>query len=148
MGGRKFMHRGQISCRHFGKRTEGVSAVEFALILPVFVLIVFGSIDFGNLFYQWNVVNEAAREAARIYATATSAPSAASVQTTLRTAYDPNNQYNLTVQPFQTQTIGNYTQVTAWVTETVTILTPVISELIPNNPTTVNGYCIMQVENQ
>jgi len=142
------MHRGQISCRHFGKRTEGVSAVEFALILPVFVLIVFGSIDFGNLFYQWNVVNEAAREAARIYATATSAPSAASVQTTLRTAYDPNNQYNLTVQPFQTQTIGNYTQVTAWVTETVTILTPVISELIPNNPTTVNGYCIMQVENQ
>jgi len=141
------MHRGQISCRHFGQRTEGVSAVEFALILPVMVLIVFGSIDFGNLFYQWNVVNEAAREAARIYATATSAPSAASVQTTLRTAYDPNNQYNLTVQSFQTQTIGNYTQVTAWITESVTLLTPVISQLIPNNPTTVNGYCIMQVEN-
>jgi len=142
------MHRGQISCRHFGKRTEGVSAVEFALILPVLVLIVFGSIDFGNLFYQWNIVNEAAREAARIYATATSAPSAASVQTTLRTAYDPNNQYNLTVKPFTTQTIGNYTQVTAWVTESVTLLTPVISQFIPNNPTTVNGYCIMQVENQ
>jgi len=141
------MHRGQISCRHFGQRTEGVSAVEFALILPIMVLLVFGSIDFGNLFYQWNIVNEAAREAARIYATATSAPSAASVQTTLRTAYDPNNQYNLTVQSFQTQTIGNYTQVTAWVTESVTLLTPVISQLIPNNPTTVNGYCIMQVEN-
>jgi hypothetical protein len=122
--------------------------VEFALILPVLVLIVFGSIDFGNLFYQWNIVNEAAREAARIYATATSAPSAASVQTTLRTAYDPNNQYNLTVKPFTTQTIGNYTQVTAWVTESVTLLTPVISQFIPNNPTTVNGYCIMQVENQ
>jgi len=141
------MHRGQISCRHFGQRTEGVSAVEFALILPVMVLIVFGSIDFGNLFYQWNVVNEAAREAARIYATATSAPSAASVQTTLRAAYDPNNQNNLTVQPFQTQTIGNYTQVTAWVTESVTLLNPFIALLIPNNPTTVNGYCIMQVEN-
>jgi Flp pilus assembly protein TadG len=119
-----------------------MSAAEFALIMPVMLLIVCGIIDFGNLFYQLNIVNEAARDAARIYATSGGTASNATMQTSLRNAYNNNN---LTLST-QTQQIGNATQVTATVSEPVSIMTPVINQLIPNNPTTVKGICIMQVE--
>jgi Flp pilus assembly protein TadG len=40
-------------------------AVEFALILPVLLLILFGTIEFGRVYSQWQVYNGAAREGAR-----------------------------------------------------------------------------------
>jgi Flp pilus assembly protein TadG len=40
-------------------------AVEFALILPVLFLIVFGTIEFGRVYSQFQVFNGAAREGAR-----------------------------------------------------------------------------------
>ena len=46
-------------------RTRGQALVEFALVLPVFLLIVFGIIDIGRYVYINNAFNQAAREAAR-----------------------------------------------------------------------------------
>ena len=40
--------------------------VEFALILPVFVLILVGVFDLGRAVYAYNTINNAAREAARL----------------------------------------------------------------------------------
>ncbi len=47
---------------------RGASAVEFALVLPLLVSILFGMIDFGYYFGQFNEVRHAAREGARIAA--------------------------------------------------------------------------------
>lgn len=47
---------------------RGASAVEFALVLPLLAVIVFGIIDFGFFFGQFNEVRHAAREGARIAA--------------------------------------------------------------------------------
>jgi hypothetical protein len=44
----------------------GAAAVEFALILPLVVLLVFGLIDFGRLFFVKISLTSASREAARI----------------------------------------------------------------------------------
>jgi Flp pilus assembly protein TadG len=44
---------------------RGAVAVEFALILPVLLLIVVGTIEFGRVYSQWQVYNGAAREGAR-----------------------------------------------------------------------------------
>jgi Flp pilus assembly protein TadG len=44
---------------------KGASAVEFAIILPLLVIMVFGIIEFGLLFYDKAVVTNASREAAR-----------------------------------------------------------------------------------
>jgi Flp pilus assembly protein TadG len=44
---------------------KGVSAVEFALILPVLVLILFGIIEFGLILYNQQVITNASREGAR-----------------------------------------------------------------------------------
>lgn len=44
---------------------EGAAAVEFALVLPILLLIIFAIIDFGRMFNAQLVVNDAARETAR-----------------------------------------------------------------------------------
>jgi Flp pilus assembly protein TadG len=56
------MHRIRIRHRREGR---GQSLVEFALVLPVFLLIVFGLIDVGRYVYIANAFNEGAREGAR-----------------------------------------------------------------------------------
>jgi len=49
-----------------GLRAErGAVAVEFAILLPVFLLLVFGIMDFGHAFYIKQVVSNASREGAR-----------------------------------------------------------------------------------
>ncbi len=45
-------------------RSRGQSVAEFALIVPVVLLIVLVGLDFGRLFYSWVTVTNAARVAA------------------------------------------------------------------------------------
>ena len=47
------------------KKQNGASAVEFAILLPFLVLLVFGIIDFGLLMYNQQVLTNASREGAR-----------------------------------------------------------------------------------
>jgi Flp pilus assembly protein TadG len=44
---------------------RGTSLVEFALILPVLLLVLFGVLDFGKAFNYWNDQNHLAAEGAR-----------------------------------------------------------------------------------
>jgi len=44
---------------------RGVAAAEFALVLPVLLLILFGTIEFGMMMYGREIVTNAAREGAR-----------------------------------------------------------------------------------
>jgi Flp pilus assembly protein TadG len=44
----------------------GQAVVEFALVLPVFLLLVFGALEFGRVFYRLHIMTNAAREGARV----------------------------------------------------------------------------------
>ena len=46
--------------------TRGQSLVEFALILPIFLLIIFGIIDLGRGVFAYNAIQNAAREGVRV----------------------------------------------------------------------------------
>jgi Flp pilus assembly protein TadG len=48
---------------------RGQSVVEFALVFPIFVLLVFGLIDAGRLIYLNSTLSQSAREAARLAST-------------------------------------------------------------------------------
>ena len=54
---------GRLRRRH--PTSPGQALVEFALVLPIFLLLLFGLIDVGRLVYVSNAFNQAAREAAR-----------------------------------------------------------------------------------
>ncbi|MFL5681139.1 MAG: TadE/TadG family type IV pilus assembly protein [Chloroflexota bacterium] len=48
------------------QRSRGQALAEFALVLPIFVVVIFGIIDMGRYVYDWNALNEASRAAARV----------------------------------------------------------------------------------
>ncbi len=67
--------------RRFGSKTKrgirgehGASAVEFAIILPVLVLLILGGMDLAHMFYIQHVVTTASREGARYGAKYTGNP--------------------------------------------------------------------------
>ena len=47
------------------RREDGVAMAEFALILPVFLMIVVGLLGFGRVFFYWIQANHVASETAR-----------------------------------------------------------------------------------
>ncbi|MFZ7943942.1 TadE/TadG family type IV pilus assembly protein [Neobacillus sp. 19] len=47
------------------KSEKGQSLVEFALILPLLVMLLFGIVDFGRAFHAYLTIDHAGREAAR-----------------------------------------------------------------------------------
>jgi hypothetical protein len=60
MSARSFFHRSHP------RRSRGQSLVEFALILPIFLLMLFGLVDMGLYVYMNSTLSQATREAARV----------------------------------------------------------------------------------
>jgi Flp pilus assembly protein TadG len=53
--------------RRRGRRREGGQGlVEFSLVFPVFILLLFGILDLGRAIYAYNTIADAAREGARV----------------------------------------------------------------------------------
>jgi hypothetical protein len=63
------------SARHSGRRARSQRSqalVEFAIVSPVFLLIVFSAIDISRLLYAYTAISSAARDGARTASLATS----------------------------------------------------------------------------
>ena len=52
--------------RRPGRDQRGAAAVEFALVTPLLLMLVLGILDFGWMIMKANLVNNAARDAARV----------------------------------------------------------------------------------
>jgi Flp pilus assembly protein TadG len=50
------------------RRSRGQALVEFALVIPIFLLMLFGLIDIGRYVYMNSTLSQAAREGARVAA--------------------------------------------------------------------------------
>ena len=66
--------------RRSTRERRGASAVEMAVALPAFLLIVFGIFDYGRLFLVRHMMDSAAREAARYACVNTSTATVAQVK--------------------------------------------------------------------
>ncbi|MFN2424917.1 MAG: TadE/TadG family type IV pilus assembly protein [Candidatus Binatia bacterium] len=60
-----FGRRGIEMVRYGRSGQRGVSAVEFALVLPVLCVVLFGVIEFGMAFWRKQILTAAVREGAR-----------------------------------------------------------------------------------
>jgi Flp pilus assembly protein TadG len=63
------------------QRRLGSSLVELAFIAPVFLLLIFGMLEYARFFYTMQVMNNAAREGARYAVVNTNDTTKANVQT-------------------------------------------------------------------
>ena len=77
------------------KYSQGQTAVEFALVLPLLLLILMGIIEFGRLWETTNILTSAAREGARV--AAVTAPNAGMVQTAAQNVLTAGNIAGATV---------------------------------------------------
>ena len=53
-------------CRSYRKQRRGSAAVEFALVAPLFFILVFGMIEVGRMVMVQQVITNASREGARL----------------------------------------------------------------------------------
>jgi Flp pilus assembly protein TadG len=116
---------------------RGQSLVEFALILPIFVLVLAGLFDLGRAVYAYNTISNASREAVRVAIvnqTATDVQNEALKQgvalglsaTDVTTTYaDPDGSGALCPAPYSLGCLATVT-----VQYSYTAATPVISQII------------------
>ena len=55
--------------RSFARREDGTQMIEFAIVLPVLILLFAGVTELGRLFYTYNTLAKATRSAARYLST-------------------------------------------------------------------------------
>jgi Flp pilus assembly protein TadG len=70
-----------MSRSHRRQSDKGAAAVEFALVLPMLLLVIFGLIDFGRMLNAQITLTEAAREGARANALSSSVSSRVNLAT-------------------------------------------------------------------
>jgi Flp pilus assembly protein TadG len=63
---RRAIEKLEKPCRLFRRNRRAAAAVEFAVILPVFFLLIFGMIEYGRMIMVQQVITNAAREGARL----------------------------------------------------------------------------------
>lgn len=131
---------------------HGQSLVEFALVFPVFLLLIIGLVDVGRLVYINNALSEGAREGARWGSVqgrsnlAASDPSSVQSHTLGIVAAVPNPTIAVTCNDVfgdVPATCGSGDILTVSVSSQVTMLTPVISNLI--GPQTLSATSKMAV---
>jgi hypothetical protein len=59
------MARGKAFLSKLFQRNSGVAALEFAIVLPVLILLIAGMMDLGHAFYLKQIITNASREGAR-----------------------------------------------------------------------------------
>lgn len=128
--------------RKYLQNNRGQALVELALVLPVLLLILAGTIEFGRVLNQYLVVTAAAREGARA---AVVGGSDAVVTETVENAAAAIDQSNMTVSITPSDRLRG-SMVTVTVTNPVRIMTPLISSLFPQNPLPVRGQVMMRME--
>ena len=73
------------ACRPCRRNRQGAAAVEFAIVAPVFFLMVFGMIEFGRAIMVQQVLTNASREGARVAVLDSTTPTASLVANTVET---------------------------------------------------------------
>jgi Flp pilus assembly protein TadG len=121
---------------------SGQALVEFAIVLPLLLLILFGIFDFGRIILDSFIINEAARDAAR-YASAGASDSAVVQVVNQDCALLDTSKLGVTIVPAAAARVSGGT-VTVTVTYPVSF-DPFLS-FLTSGPFNLTGQTTMRVE--
>ncbi|MDM8534240.1 pilus assembly protein [Clostridiaceae bacterium HSG29] len=122
---------------------KGQSMVEFTLILPVFLILLLGMFDTSRILSTKIVLQNTARNAARVAAVTNSDSSTISEINNGTTSLD-SNKLNYTITPLESYR-NKGENVTINIDYTIDINTPIISNIFGDN-IVVEGKSVMRVE--
>ncbi|NBJ14865.1 MAG: pilus assembly protein [Dehalobacter sp. 4CP] len=125
------------------KSSNGQSLVEFALVLPIFLLLVFGVVEFGRLGYSYVTLNNAVRSGAR---TASLSGLDSAIQASVADSAPLLDRNLLTIQitPIESSRHSG-SNVTVSVSYPVSLTTPVLNHILPN-PVVIHANLSMRIE--
>lgn len=120
------------------KKEKGQAMLEFALILPILLILVCGIIDFGWLFYNQSELNNCAREGARYAIVNTGKDEAI--------ANKVNNIAAASIKPITIEItyLGDDVKIT--LSSKVKVLTPLTGIFVSNQQVNLTAKVIMKVE--
>jgi len=127
------------------KAQRGTALIEFALVLPMLLVLTVAAVDFGRAFFVKNVVAQAAREGVRLRAVSSSADSALVRDRVLQVA----NAANVTISDISITGPDPSRQVGVEVTAEFNWIFPGVFNLFGanfTNPTTLTGEAVMRNE--
>ncbi|MGQ0848910.1 MAG: TadE/TadG family type IV pilus assembly protein [Actinomycetota bacterium] len=135
--------------KQFSRRSErGANLVEFAILAPLLILLLFGIIEFGWLFGQYNDVRHGAREGARF--AAVDAGDTNAVRDSICTAMEglSAGMSSIVIDLTDSATVG--TQSTVTVTATITSLSglPLITTFLPSQLSSTVTFRLEQPSSQ
>lgn len=101
-------------CRSCRRNRQGAAAVEFAIVAPIFFLLIFGMIEFGRMVMVQQIITNASREGARVgvldgavrVGTETSPGVVDSVERYLENARIDPDSATITVDPYVPSSAG------------------------------------------
>lgn len=123
-------HRARLTLRD----GRGTAAVEFAILVPIFLLFIFGIFEFGRMFWTQNTLQFAADETGRYamaHATATSSDLTSFLKSKVSSGVDPN-QVAVAV-------VNDTTGGVKFVTVTADYTFSFLSAIIPYGPIQLTG---------
>ena len=119
------------------RKEEGQSLTEFALLLPLLLLLICGILDFGRVMYAYLHLNMAAQETVRLAGLGKGDSEITTFAKNYEQLGDPN-LLKVTISPIQTsRKPGDYVKVT--LSYTLSYLTPLVSNILPKPIITVDS---------
>ncbi|NLP48073.1 MAG: pilus assembly protein [Clostridiales bacterium] len=132
--------------KKFFKSEKGQSFIEFALVLPILLILVGGIIDFGWFFYNQSALNNSAREGARFAIVQTAKTERIELIEEKINSVTPGSLKPVTIEitysNMQTPLLGD---VTIKLSANVRVLTPVMGVFTGQNRT-LSAQATMKVE--
>lgn len=133
----------------FKKNEKGQTIVEFAIILPILLIVVMGIIQFGLIFLGFATISNAAREGARVgivQPTYDDAKSAAIIK--VNEAFDATPTVTKDGDPVFSSLVdfrrGNSFRVT--VSGKVDIIVPLLGSVFPSGEVSISRTSTMRIE--
>lgn len=125
------------------RSSSGQALVEFALVLPLFLLLVFAVIEISNIGYSYVTLNNAVRSGARVASLGGVDSQVTNTISSSATLLDPN-LLSITITPNEhTRRSGDQVIVNAAYEVHLTL--PIISQVLPN-PVTLESSLSMRME--
>jgi len=121
---------------------KGTALVEFAIVLPIFILILIGTVEFGIVLHDYLILQNASREGARSAAVGISEP--AIEQRVRDFAFQLNNP-NLTIEVINAQGVRGST-VTVRASYPVPLITPLMKNLVGSSNFNLRSETLMRLE--
>lgn len=124
------------------KNLKGQAVVEFALVLPILLLLLLGVVEFGRFYNAWLMVTHASREGARMASLGSTKVQVEQQVDSVMTSFD-TEKITVTISPSGTKARGD--MVTVHVNYDIAPLTPMI-KVFTGETLHLKSHTVMRVE--